>query len=333
MVTPAGSPNATEDGGWCFPDTEAGILEAVSAGATHLWANTILFSTHPIQASKALAEFAESLSIVAQPPQLVEVYDDKAFVYEMMKSHGGFTIAKSATLTPSSDISKLMKEQSLSYPVISKPVRGRGSHGVKLCKDEEMLKAHARYLFDESPKIIVEEYLGGEEATVTIMPPSVSNPGKYWALPIVTRFNHSDGVAPYNGTVAVTLNSRVITAEEYSRDPAYEQAAKECEEMAGLLKATAPIRIDVRRFRKGSKFALFDVNMKPVRVTGCIDDIQRPNLDIEYDMPRATWQARPSQLDSNGSRGSWLDIRTSAHRNPLLSSISRSLARHQDLAI
>ena len=78
---------------------------------------------------------------------------------------------------------------------------------------------------------------------------------------IVTRSNHSDGVAPYNGTVAVTSNSRIVTVDEYSQDPAYEKAAKECEEMAGLFKATAPIRIDVRRFQESSKFALFDVNM------------------------------------------------------------------------
>ena len=109
---------------------------------------------------------------------------------------------------------------------------------------------------------------------MTIMPPSVSNPEKYWALPIVTRFNHSDGVAPYNGTVAVISNSRVVTAEEYSQDPAYQKVAKECEEIANLLKATAPIRIDVRRFQEGSNFALFDVNMKPVSVTDCLKDVQ-----------------------------------------------------------
>ncbi|PNP81819.1 hypothetical protein FNYG_04845 [Fusarium nygamai] len=45
---------------------------------------------------------------------------------------------------------------------------------------------------------MVEEYLAGEEATVTVMPPT-SRGGSYWALPVVTRFNHIHGVAPYNG--------------------------------------------------------------------------------------------------------------------------------------
>lgn len=332
MITPEDSPDATKDSHWCFPDTEAGILEALSRGATHLWANTILFSTHPLQTSDDLTEFAESVFIVGQPPQLVEICDDKAFVYEMMKSHGGFTIAKSATLTSSDDLPKRIEEQDLDYPVIAKPVRGRGSHGVKLCKDEEMLQAHARHLFDESPKIIVEQYLSGEEATVTIMPPSESYSGEHWALPIVTRFNHSDGVAPYNGAVAVTSNSRVVSAEEYRQDPAYERVAKECEQMAGLLKATAPIRIDVRRFQKGSNFALFDVNMKPVSVIGCFECVQISKPETEHDRPGTTWQRQSSQPNSNGSRRSWLDIWTSAYGNSHIMSISRSLTRYQNIA-
>ncbi|KFY59974.1 hypothetical protein V496_05473, partial [Pseudogymnoascus sp. VKM F-4515 (FW-2607)] len=87
----------------------------------------------------------------------------------------------------------------------------------------------------------------------------------YWALPIVTRFNLINGIAPYNGAVAVSANSRAVTREEYERDPSYDLVARECEAVAGVLGTTAPIRVDVRRFRDGAgeRFALFDVNMKP----------------------------------------------------------------------
>jgi D-alanine-D-alanine ligase-like ATP-grasp enzyme len=123
---------------------------------------------------------------------------------------------------------------------------------------------HAQALFKESPSIMVEEYLAGEEATVTVMPPTRRG-GIYWALPVVTRFNHINGVAPYNGAVAVTANSRAITAAEGSQ-ASYKQVAEECERVAQALAVTAPIRIDVCRFKDSadSKFALFDVNMKPV---------------------------------------------------------------------
>lgn len=147
---------------------------------------------------------------------------------------------------------------------MAKPLRGRGSHEVKLCTNEEELQVHARFLLDESPKITVEGYLNGEEATVTVMPPSASNPQGYWALPVVTRYNHRDSIAPYNGSVAVTENPRVVGMTEFQQDPAYGRASKECERVAALLKATAPIRIDIRHFKKGSDFALFYVNMKPV---------------------------------------------------------------------
>jgi hypothetical protein len=87
--------------------------------------------------------------------------------------------------------------------------------------------------------VLLEEFLAGPEGTVTVMPLSAlaSGPGEdgkrchYGALPVVVRFHHVDGA--------------------YAR-------------VAELLRCTAPIRIDVRRFAEGAEFALFDVNMKPV---------------------------------------------------------------------
>ncbi|KAM0249975.1 hypothetical protein ACHAP5_002568 [Fusarium lateritium] len=170
---------------------------------------------------------------------------------------------RSWTVRESPDNKRMFQELDLPFPIVAKPIRGRGSHGVRVCRDLHDLIKHAQSLFKESSAILLEEYLSGEEATVTVMPP-VSGKGGYWALPVVTRFNHVDGVAPYNGAVAVTENSRAINAAE-SNEPTYKQVAEECERAAQELAVTAPIRIDVRRFKDSadSKFALFDVNMKP----------------------------------------------------------------------
>lgn len=276
LLTPNHSPDPAKDADWCFPDHETGILDAVTEGATHLWANTILFETHPLQTSKALYSYLDALSVVGQPPRLVEAYDDKALVYNILKTYGGLTLPISITVDASQDILTLVRDAGLKYPLIGKPVRGRGSYGVKLCHDEHEFERHARGLFNESPKIIVEEYLAGEEATVTVMPPSKSRP-KYWAMPVVSRFNHLDGIAPYNGVVAVTANSRIVSPSEETRDPEYKRVAEECAVVAGLLKTTAPIRIDVRRYSKGSAFALFDVNMKPVS-TKRLERVAFPNV-------------------------------------------------------
>jgi hypothetical protein len=135
-----------------------------------------------------------------------------------------------------------------------------------LCKSAAELAQHVENLYLDSSVVMLEEFLRGEEATVTVMPPSASSRRDYWALPVVTRFNHEDGVAPYNGNVAVTLNSRAVSAEDLAADSTYAEVARQCEGVARLLRVTAPIRIDVRRRRdeRGSAFVLFDVNMKPV---------------------------------------------------------------------
>lgn len=169
------------------------------------------------------------------------------------------------TVNLCTDPRSFLLKECLPYPIVGKPIRGRGSQGVKVCYCFDELYNHLRTLSQDASIVMLEEYLSGEEATVTIMPPSREHP-EYWAMPIVTRFNHEAGVAPYSGAVAVTANSRVLMPEEIEKDERYEQAAKECVEVAKLLRVTAPIRIDIRRFNRdlGSQFALFDINLKPV---------------------------------------------------------------------
>ncbi|GLA52328.1 hypothetical protein AnigIFM63604_009177 [Aspergillus niger] len=258
VVTPVSSPSPKEQEGWCFPDTENGILSAVRQGATHLWANTILFSSHPLQTSRSLASIP--ISVVGQPPTLVESFDDKAYLNDQLRIHGSFTLPRSWLISNSDNISPIL-DSIPCYPVVGKPVRGRGSHGVKECHDRAELEEHISALLLESPIVMVEEFLTGEEATITVMPPSRESP-EYWSLPPITRFNHVDGIAPYNGTVAVTANSRAVTESEM-QDESYRSAMRQCEQVAKLIGATAPIRIDIRRFSEGSQFAIFDINMKP----------------------------------------------------------------------
>jgi hypothetical protein len=83
----------------------------------------------------------------------------------------------------------------LEYPVVAKPVRGRGSYGVKVCRSPEELNEHCRGLLKQETSVIIEDYLAGQEATVTVMPPSpATGHDDYWAMPVVERFNHAEGV-------------------------------------------------------------------------------------------------------------------------------------------
>lgn len=295
VLTPVHNPDPRRDEGWCFPDTESGITAALKAGATTLWANTILFASHPLQTSSALDAHASQVEVIGQPPLLVEKYDDKNYVNSLLRDAGKFTLPRSWIMhSPNTLTSNLENLEDLPYPVVAKPIRGRGSHGVKLCRDRACLESHlSNVLFKESPSAMVEEYLSGPEATVTVMPPfpsasssasttasesasrstdssdhqsTTKTNNTYTALPVVVRFNHEDGIAPYSGVVAVTANSRVPTKEELDRNPRYAEISRQCEQVAALLRATAPIRIDVRCFNDdpSSEFAVFDVNMKPV---------------------------------------------------------------------
>lgn len=260
VVTPAPSPEPAKHQGWSFPDTEDGILKAVDMGATHLWANTILFASHPLQVSDRIGGFKDHVRVVGQPPLSVEKYDDKDYVNSWLRSVGGFSMPRARSMSSDPTSSEL---SGISFPVVAKPARGRGSYGVKVCRDAESLLAHLHSLREQSLAVILEQFLEGEEATITVMPPATTG-GEYWSLPIVSRFNHENGIAPYSGAVAVSANSFVPPNQE--QDPAYAQVQRECEEVGRLLKATAPIRIDVRRYKDSSdsRFLLFDVNMKPV---------------------------------------------------------------------
>jgi hypothetical protein len=77
IITPTTNPDPHDKSGWSYPDTEEGIISAIQTGATHLWANTILFASHPLQVSPLLNKYADSINVVAQLPLLVEKFDDK----------------------------------------------------------------------------------------------------------------------------------------------------------------------------------------------------------------------------------------------------------------
>ncbi|KAH0563194.1 hypothetical protein GP486_002240 [Trichoglossum hirsutum] len=264
VLTPSPNADPDKDTDWCFPDSETGILAAITKGATHLWANTILFASHPLQISPCLNDYQDKVLVVGQPPLLVEKFDDKEYTNNLLRLKGSFTMPRTWTIRQTDDMEAFFVKNGVPYPIVGKPIRGRGSHGVKVCFSKEEIVQHVQQLFNESPIVMLEEYLSGEEATITVMPPSPEKP-YYWSMPIVVRFNHQEGIAPYSGVVAVTANSKALTPQEVEKDVRYGEAIRECEAVAEILQVTAPIRIDIRRFSEnpGSKFALFDINMKP----------------------------------------------------------------------
>ena len=262
---------------------------------------------------------------MGQPPLLVEQYDDKDYVNALLRSKGTFNMPKSWTI----DASTSLKLSSLPYPIVGKPIRGRGSYGVKVCHTERELSSHLDKIFRESPVVMLEEFLAGQEGTVTVMPPSEENP-KHWAMPIVVRYNHEDGIAPYNGIVAVTSNSRVISKEEFDQNSRYAEVSRQCEHVAELLRVTAPIRIDVRCYEDepDAKFAIFDVNMKPVSLPRLIF-YNVPLIAAEHDWTRSARSRKPSQPDCHVCSCTWLGLSAATQKDSGLCFDSERLTRHE----
>jgi len=282
VVTPVSSPREGIDLDWVFPDDEAGIAAALAAGARVLWANTILFAGHPIETIGA-----ECL-IVGQRPELVQAYDDKWAANAQIRAAGCLVAAsflvgqqpENGTVALAKLSNEDLAARGLSFPVVVKPVRGRGSQGVTKVEDlGQLVRTAGELLAARTPgdggdfatfgdQLIVEEYLEGDELTVTVMPPGTYLRGgtevrypRHWTLPPVARFNHRDGIAPYSGVVAIIDNSRVLSAEEASSPPVAALLV-DCVTAGGAIQAVAPLRIDCRRGRDG-RYRLFDVNLKP----------------------------------------------------------------------
>lgn len=257
VLTPVAVPAPSEAMDWVFPDTEAGIAQAVASGADILWANTVLFSGHPLE------RWIHDRWIVGQLPARQERYDDKFATNTMLREHG-VAVAPSLLVDGShGQATDAVASAAMTLPLVVKPVRGRGSQGVSRVDDQASLERAVTGLIHGGAfghAAIVEQYLDGQEITITVMPGPL-------VLPPVARHNHTHGIAPYNGAVAVVTNSTVMDSSEYESMEGHDNSAvaaimADCRRAYELVGALAPVRIDCRADSHG-KYYIFDVNLKP----------------------------------------------------------------------
>ena len=277
VITPAARPDPALDLDWVFPDTKDGIELALLAGASVLWANTILFSGHPLEDLHD-----RDVHIIGQQPAAVHEFDDKWHTNVVLASEG-LPVAP-AFLVFLNEVEGLTLEtltaHGCSLPCVVKPIRGHGSEGVTKVSTLDELKAATTALLGapisvdgaSKPKYgtgcMVEAYLPGQEITVTVMPPGTYQIDgrkhvieRCWCLPPVARCNHRNGIAPFSGMITVTSNSRLLDAAELA-DPQCRKALDACALAGEAVGARGPIRVDCRADWTG-RFFLFDLNMKP----------------------------------------------------------------------
>ena len=195
----------------------------------------------------------------------MDLYDDKFYTNQILRENQ-IPIPKTELIS----IENLTDYKlSLDFPLVVKPLRGRGSQGVSLVKNKKELDVKLQMIFSNKEygnTVYVERYLSGQEITITVMPAgiyTIENRSKEftkpWCLPAVRRFNHKNGIAPYNGVVAVIKNSAVLENNELNSGIIIEVYGH-CEKAAEMLNIKAPIRIDCRAEENGNYF-LFDLNI------------------------------------------------------------------------
>eukprot|EP00762_Andalucia_godoyi_P003382 ANDGO_06555.mRNA.1 hypothetical protein len=301
VLVPAPHPDPAIDDHWAFPDTEESIRHVVDCGANVLWLNTILFNGHPIE--KFQRHHRSCIRAVGQPVHLTHKYDDKKVTNDLLISCGvraspSFLATSRSSLWPHEALqrdelderhanttlvdvdswnaeSHIMQDCGFTFPVVVKPVRGRGSAGVVRCDTPEVfVETVQRMIKDRSfgNALMVEPFLEGDEVTVTVMPPGQyiidgqqTAMEQYWCLPAVLRFSQVNGVMPSNREVPVIRNSKAVPKSLAHEDPIYKSLYEECVRAAQIVAPKAPLRIDARQSTRApeSPFFLFDLNMKP----------------------------------------------------------------------
>lgn len=261
IICPVDKAKENSDYDWVFPDTAAGIQEAIDKGATHFWLNTLLYGGHPAEA------FMKGNSFwIGQVPELVGKHDDKYLTNELLHESG---IPISRSLIFEKDTLDIKEKPA--FPLVIKPIRGRGSKGVKVVENRNEFIRESLKLLDSKRfgnKLMVESFLPGQEITMAVMPAGIYVIGgkevekkEAWSLPPVKRENHIKGIAPYSGIVPVSHNSYAIENEALE-DPSLKQILKEASQVGKVLDIRAPIRLDARQNAEG-KYFIFDVNFKP----------------------------------------------------------------------
>lgn len=313
VVTPGGGAPAADapDAAWSWPDTDAGIAAAAAAGAAALWANTTLGADHPCGLVAAAATGRAHPHpllpppvawVVGQPGAAVQAWEDKGWANATLAAAGLPALAHARVGSVAGALAAVLRggaggavdslgaplHAPLGFPAVVKPVRGRGSEGVTRVRTEAELAAAVTALLSATlqlpdgatcprygASLLVEPFLGGDELTVTVLPPgaywlppdgvawlrrrgfAVVEGGaggavalhRHWALPPVRRHLAAadGGVAPYNGAVPVSTNTTPLPPAEVAASPAVASVLAACEAAASTVGATAPIRVDVRR--------------------------------------------------------------------------------------
>lgn len=78
---------------------------------------------YPLQVSSHLSSIPKDIKVIGQPSKLVEPFDDKNFVNDMLRARPGFTFLAAEIICNERTLENALSKWSR-YLVVGKPVRG-----------------------------------------------------------------------------------------------------------------------------------------------------------------------------------------------------------------
>ncbi|TAK71989.1 MAG: ATP-grasp domain-containing protein [Gammaproteobacteria bacterium] len=286
VCLPSGYPNKYVDEDWVFKDTQSGISDALKRGCNFIWPNTVLHDSH------AIYGFNQSLfGFLGQKNYHLKDLDDKVIAYKFLRQCKNFILPHFVVGSYSGQIDKdkmivepdlaildrKIKEMRMMFPLVVKPIRGRGSEGVKKVNDLDELITAILYVFNKKfvhnnqelkrfgNAVLVEEYLSGSELTITVLPPGlyridgrIQHKGDFWTLMPFYRVGHEHGILPSISTLPPIQNVRAATKNDKFLNVIMQEAV----DLARAVKIYSPLRIDCRQDNSGY-YRIFDINIKP----------------------------------------------------------------------
>ena len=148
-------------------------------------------------------------------------------------------------------ILKIIKSKKLKYPLVAKPINEGSSIGVKICKNQMVLKKSIISLFKSYNSIIIEKFIGGQEIQAAVL-----NGKALGAIELKPKRKFYDYKAKY---LKSAKTDHIMPANISNKK--YAEVLKIAERTHKILKCRGVTRSDFKFIN--NKFYLLEINTQP----------------------------------------------------------------------
>ena len=148
-------------------------------------------------------------------------------------------------------IKKIINSKKIKFPIVLKPINEGSSLGVKICKNEEKLFNSLKILLKNYDKIMLEEYIGGQEIQVAVI-----NGNPLGAIELIPKRFFYDYKAKYTKKA----KTKHVMPARVSKNK-YNQVLQIAKKTHKVLGCRGVTRSDFKFYKKN--FYLLEINTQP----------------------------------------------------------------------